>query len=159
MPVEKVKEFLESSGTEFEVIETPSAYTAQETAERAHIPGKELAKTVIVRVDGAFAMAVLPAPERIDFVLFRGLAAAQGVELATEEEFADLFPDCELGAMPPFGNLYDMKVFVEESLTEDDRIAFYGCDHSRLIRMKYADYEKLVRPQVGKFSQVYAEPR
>jgi Ala-tRNA(Pro) deacylase len=157
MPVEKVKAFLENSGADFEVIPAPAAYTAQETAAQAHIPGRELAKTVIVRTDGAFAMAVLPAPERIDFILLRGLAGAGNMELATEEEFAGLFPDCEVGAMPPFGNLYDMQVFVEESLAEDEKISFYGCDHSRLIRMAYADYERLVKPRVGRFSQAYAE--
>lgn len=156
MPIAKVKEFLENSGTDFEVTETPSAYTAQETAAQAHIPGKELAKTVIVKVDGAFAMAVLPAPERIDFTLLKGFTGAGSVELASEEEFAGLFPDCEVGAMPPFGNLYDMTVFVESGLAEDEKICFYGCDHSRLIRMAYADYERLVNPKVGRFSQVYA---
>jgi Ala-tRNA(Pro) deacylase len=156
MPIEKMKEFLESSGTDFEVIKAPSAYTAQETAAQAHVPGKELAKTVIVKANGTFAMAVLPATDRVDFGLLKGLAEAGSVELASEEEFTGLFPDCEVGAMPPFGNLYDMKVFVETGLAEDEKICFYGCDHSRLIRMAYADYERLVNPKVGKFSQVYA---
>lgn len=153
MPVTKVKNFLDERGADYELIDAPSAYTAQETAAEAHIPGRELAKTVVVKVDGAFAMAVLPASDRVDFGLLEGLSGAEHVELASEEEFAGLFPDCEIGAMPPFGNLYDMKVFVESSLAEDEKISFYGCAHSRLIRMAYSEYERLVHPRVGRFSQ------
>lgn len=154
MPAAKVKEFLESRGVKYEILDIPTAYTAQETAAEAHVPGRELAKTVIVKKDdGSFAMAVLPASERIDFALLRGVVGTDRVELATEEEFAGLFPDCEIGAMPPFGNLYGMEVFVEKALTEDEKISFYGCDHSRLFRMAYADYESLVKPRLGRFSQ------
>lgn len=157
MPVAKVIEFLKSSGTDYEISEAPTAYTAQKTAEEAHVPGGELAKTVVVKTDDAFAMVVLPAPARIDFALLKGVAGAGNVELATEEEFAGLFPDCEVGAMPPFGNLYGMQVFVEEELTKDEKISFYGCSHSKLIRIAYGDYEKLVQPRAGKFSQAYTE--
>ncbi len=154
MPVMKVKEFLESRGTKYEIIDIPTAYTAQETAAEAHVPGRELAKTVIVKKgDGAFAMAVLAATDRVDFVLLGGVAGVERLELATEEEFASLFPDCEIGAMPPFGNLYGMEVYVEKALEGDETISFYGCDHSRLVRMSYADYAKLVQPKVGRFAQ------
>jgi Ala-tRNA(Pro) deacylase len=153
MPVTKVKEFLEGSGTDYEIIKAPTAYTAQETAAGAHVPGKELAKTVIVKADGAFAMAVLPATVRVDLGLLAGVAGARSVELASEEDFAGLFPDCEVGAMPPFGNLYDMPVFVEAALAKDEKICFYGCDHSQLIKMAFSAYEKLVRPTRGRFSE------
>jgi Ala-tRNA(Pro) deacylase len=156
MPVTKVTGFLKSSGTDYEISEAPPAFTAQQTAEEVHLPGRELAKTVIVKIDGIFAMAVLPAPARIDFTLLKGVSGAGKVELATEEEFAGLFPDCEIGAMPPFGNLYDMKVFVEEELTKDDKISFYGCSHGKLIRVSFGDYIKLVKPETGRFSQAYA---
>jgi len=155
MPVTKVIEFLKSSGTDYEISDAPPAFTAQKTAEEAHVPGGELAKTVVVKTDDAFAMAVLPASARIDFALLKGVTGAGKVELATEEEFAGLFPDCEVGAMPPFGNLYGMKVFVEEELTKDEKISFYGCRHSNLIRIAYGDYEKLVKPVVGRFSPAY----
>jgi Ala-tRNA(Pro) deacylase len=153
MPVTKVLELLESSGVSYETLEAPAAFTAQQTAEEARIPGRELAKTVVVKIDGAYAMAVLPAPARIDFALLAGVAGSIKVELATEEEFAELFPDCEVGAMPPFGNLYGLKVYVEEDLAQDERISFYGCSHDRLIRMAYKDYARLVSPQAGRFSQ------
>ena len=152
MPVTKVKDFLEKNGVDYELVDAPSVYTAQETAAETHIPGREMAKTVIVKMDGAFAMAVLPASDRVDFSLLKGLSDSENVELASEEEFAGLFPDCEIGAMPPFGNLYDMKVFVESNLADDERISFYGCAHSQLIRMAYGDYERLVHPRVGRFS-------
>ena len=156
MLVKKVIEFLRSSGTDYEISEAPPAFTAQQTAEEAHIPGGELAKTVIVKADGIFTMTVLPAPARIDFSLLKGVTGAAKVELATEGDFAELFPDCEIGAMPPFGNLYGMKVFVEEELTKDEKISFYGCSHTKLIRIAYADYQKLVEPEVGRFSRAYA---
>lgn len=118
----------------------------------AHIPGKELAKTVIVKVDGEMAMAVLPASYKVDFKLLKKAAKAKKVELADEKEFKDLFPECEVGAMPPFGNLYDMNVFVAESLAEGKEIAFNAGSHTELIKMSYADFEKLAEPTVLKYS-------
>jgi Ala-tRNA(Pro) deacylase len=128
-------------------------FTAQEIAASAHIPGKELAKTVMVKIDGKMAMAVLPASYRIDFDLLQGATGASTIELASEEEFEDLFPDCEVGAMPPFGNLYGMDVFAAASLAEDTDIAFNAGSHSELIRLPYKDFEKLVGPKVLQFSR------
>jgi Ala-tRNA(Pro) deacylase len=148
MPVERLKRFLESEGVKYVTLSHSQAFTAQEIAASAHIPGKELAKTVMVKIDGDMAMAVLPADDRVDRDLLKQAAGADVVELASESEFRDLFSNCQLGAMPPFGNLWDMKVFVDERLTEDEEIAFNAGSHSELVRLAYADFERLVRPQV-----------
>lgn len=152
MPVKKLKEFLGKNKVKYVTLSHSEAYTAQEIASSAHIPGKELAKTVIVKIDGKMAMAVLPASKRVYFDLLKKATGAKKVELATEGEFQDLFPECEIGAMPPFGNLYEMDVFVDESLREDEEIAFNAGSHTELIRLSYKDFESLVKPKVVKFS-------
>jgi Ala-tRNA(Pro) deacylase len=152
MPVEKIKEFLDSHNIKYITISHSMAYTAQEIAASAHIPGKELAKTVIVKIDGKMVMAVLPASYKIDFDLLKKAAGASKIELASEQEFEDKFPDCEVGAMPPFGNLYGMEVFVAESLTKDKEIAFNAGSHSELIKLSYKDFEGLIKPTVAQFS-------
>jgi len=152
MPVGKLKEFLDSHGVKYVTISHSPAYTAQGIAASAHVPGKELAKTVVVRIGNELAMAVLPAPFKVDFDSLKGVAGVERVELATEEEFQSMFPGCEVGAMPPFGNLYGMKVFVARSLAEDDEIAFNACSHTELIKMSYSDFESLVEPTLGEFS-------
>lgn len=148
MPVEKLKEFLKSNDVKYMTISHSPAFTAQEIAQSAHIPGKELAKTVIVKLDDELAMAVLPAPYQVDLDRLKEASGAESVELATEEEFQDLFPDCEVGAMPPFGNLWDMEVFADRRLTDDEEIAFNAGSHSELVRLPYADFERLVEPEV-----------
>jgi Ala-tRNA(Pro) deacylase len=152
MPVKKIKEFLDSQNIKYISIIHSSAYTAQEIAASAHIPGKELAKTVMVKIDGGMAMAVLPATKKVDFDLLKEASGANKVELAGEQEFKGMFPDCEVGAMPPFGNLYGMKVFVAEILTEDKEIVFNAGSHTELIKLEYKDFEKLVKPKIIKFS-------
>ena len=153
MPVQKLKRFLDENGIKYVTIQHSAAYTAQETAAYTHIPGKELAKTVMVKIDGKMAMAVVPASHRVDFDRLRDAAKAKRVELASETEFKDFFPSCDVGAMPPFGNLYDMAVYVSDALCEDVEIAFAAGSHSELIRLAYADYERLVRPTVAGFSK------
>lgn len=148
MPSRKVKEFLDSQAVKYVKITHSPAYTAQEIAQSAHIHGKELAKTIIVFIEGRMAMAVLPATYAIDFDYFRKEIAAKKIELASEEQFKDKFPDCEVGAMPPFGNLYGMDVYVDKHLTEDKEIAFNAGSLSELVRMTYQDFEKLVKPRV-----------
>jgi Ala-tRNA(Pro) deacylase len=151
MPIQKLKNYLDKNKVEYSVVSHLTTYTAQGTAQSAHIPGKEIAKTVIVNVDGGdgrMAMVVLPASRKIDFVLLKEITGAQTVELATEDEFKDIFPDCEIGAMPPFGNLYAMDVYVERSLAEDEEIAFNAGNHRELIKMSYRDFERLVKPKV-----------
>jgi Ala-tRNA(Pro) deacylase len=152
MPVKKLKDFLDENGVKYVAIRHSEAYTAQEIAAFTHIPGKELAKTVMVKVDGNLAMAVVPASHRVDFELLREAAGAKQVDLAGEAEFRDDFPACDVGAMPPFGNLYDMDVFVSEALAEDVEIAFSAGSHCEVIRLSYADYEHLVQPRVARFS-------
>lgn len=152
MPIRKLREYLDSNNIKYVLISHSPAYTAQEVAERAHVSGREVAKTVIVKLNGELAMAVLPASKKVDFDLLREGTGAEFVELADEDEFAGVFPDCELGAEPPFGNLYNMNVYVAAALAEDEEIAFSAGTHSELIRMSYADYEKLVKPKVIRFS-------
>ena len=152
MSLKKLTEFLDRNQIEYMTIRHSLAYNAQRIAATTHIPGKEIAKTVIVKVDGRMSMAVLPASYRINLRLLRETSGARKVEIATETEFKNLFPDCEPGAMPPFGNLYDMEVYVAESLTEDEEICFNAGTHVELIRMAYADFERLVEPVVLRFS-------
>lgn len=153
MPVKRVKEFLDKAGVKYVVVSHAPAYTAQEIAASAHISGEELAKTVIVKLDDKMAMAVLPASRVIDFTGLKELAGASQAGLATEDEFRSLFPECEVGAMPPFGNLYDMSVFVDSSLTADEEIAFNAGSHKELLRLAYKDFEKLVEPKTGQFGK------
>ncbi len=152
MPVQKLKEFLDAHGVEYVVISHSPAFTAQKVAASAHIRGRDLAKTVIVKIDGRMAMAVLPASQKADLNLLRETAGAESVELATESEFRDRFPGCDLGAMPPFGNLYDMAVYVADSLAEDEEIAFNAGSFTELVRMAYRDFERLVQPTVLRFA-------
>jgi Ala-tRNA(Pro) deacylase len=153
MPVKKLKEFLDKNKVKYVSMKHSPAYTAQEIASSAHIKGKELAKTVIVKIDGSMAMAVLPASYRIDLNALKKVVEAKKIELATEKEFKDLFPDCETGAMPPFGNLYDMDVYVASSLSEDENIAFNAGSHTELLQLPYKDFETLVKPKVVMFSR------
>ena len=152
MPVKKLKEFLDSHNIKYVTISHSTVYTAQEIAASAHISGKELAKTVIVKLDGKMAMAVLPASYKIDFDLLKEATGANNIELASEHEFKDLFPGCTIGAMPPFGNLYGMDVYVARTLAEDKEIAFNAGSHSELIQLAYEDFERLVKPKVIRFS-------
>lgn len=152
MAIKKLQDFLDSKGVKYVSMKHSPAYTAQEIAAMAHVPGKQLAKTVIVKVDGEMAMAVLPASYKVDFKQLKKAAKAKKVELASEKEFKDLFPECEVGAMPPFGNLYEMSVYVSESLAEDEDIAFNAGSHTELIKLSYKDFENLVKPTVLKYT-------
>lgn len=154
MPVKKLIDYLDSNGVKYVTISHSPAYTAQKTAASAEISGKDLAKTVIVRMDNKMAMAVLPASYKVDFKLLKEATGVGNVELAGEEEFRGMFPDCDVGAMPPFGNLYGMDVYVAEKLAERKEIVFNACSHRELIRMSYRDFENLVKPKILKFSSV-----
>ncbi len=154
MTLTKIKEFLDEHSIKYTIIKHSSAYTAQEIAASAHISGKELAKTVMIKFDGKMAMAVLPASYKISFDDLKEVLGVEKVRLAYEQEFMDKFPDCEVGAMPPFGNIYGMEVYVAESLADDEEIAFNACSHTELIKMKYKDFEELVKPKRMKFSEL-----
>ena len=152
MPVKKLKKFLDDNGVKYVRISHSPAYTAQEIAASAHVPGRDMAKVVMVKLDGRMAMVVLPASRHVEFPLLRAATGAREAELASEGEFRDLFPECELGAMPPFGNLYDMAVYVTASLMAEDEIAFNAGSHTELIRMPTEEFNRLVKPEVMRFS-------
>jgi Ala-tRNA(Pro) deacylase len=149
VPLKKLKEYLDSENVKYGSVAHYETYTSQETAQSAHISGRELAKTVMVKINGRMAMAVLPASQKIDFALLKA-AIGSMAELAGEQEFIDIFPDCEVGAMPPFGNLYGMEVYVDEGLTRDEEIAFNAGSHIELMKLSYKDFARLVKPKVIK---------
>lgn len=122
--------------------------TAQDTAAAAHVGNQRFAKTVMLKVDGKLAMMVMPAAYRVDITRLSRALGGSEVELAQEEDFKDAFPDCELGAMPPFGNLYGMQVYVDARLAGQDDIAFNAGTHTDVVRMPYPEFEQLVRPQL-----------
>jgi Ala-tRNA(Pro) deacylase len=152
MPVQRLKEFLDEHQVKYVVISHSRAFTSQEIAAATHIPGKELAKTVIVEIDGKMAMAVVPGSQKVDVDMLRDAVGAERVTVAREAAFRDRFPECDLGAMPPFGNLYGMPVYVADSLTEDEEIAFSAGSHTQVVRMSYQDFERLVQPEVMRFA-------
>jgi Ala-tRNA(Pro) deacylase len=152
MHLSSLKEYLDRHNVKYIVISHSSAYTAQGIAALTHIPGKELAKTVIIKLDGKLVMAVLPALFHVDLGLLKKATKAKSVELASEDEFKDQFPECETGAMPPFGNLYGIDVFADASLAKDKEIAFNAGSHRELIRLGWEDFERLVKPKIIRFS-------
>ncbi len=152
MSLTTLKQFLDSKQIKYIVISHSVAYTAQGIAALVHIPGKELAKTVIVKIDGALAMAVVPASRQVDLPMLKSTAIAKSVELASEADFKGRFPDCETGAMPPFGNLYQMPVIADESLQLDKEIAFNAGTHRELVRLAWEDFERLVMPKIAKIT-------
>jgi len=155
MPMSRLKHCLDDHKVKYVIIKHSLAYTAREIAESAHIQGQELAKTVMVNIDGKMAMAVLPASEKVNLSLLKQAAEASKVRLAREDEFRDKFPECELGAMPPFGNLYGMEVFAAETLAADEEIAFNAGSHTELVKMAYKDFERLVQPRVAKLTPAH----
>ncbi len=148
MPLSKLREFLDSHHVKYLVYSHSLAYTAQGIAALTHVSGKKLAKTVIVKIDGILAMAVVPAALHVDLDRLLSLTGARAVEIASELEFKDAFPDCETGAMPPFGNLYDMAVYADASLAENEEITFSAGTHRELVRMGWDDMVRLVNPLV-----------
>ncbi len=152
MPIHtKLREFLDANGVAYEVRSHLQAFTAQEVAAAQHVPGREMAKVVSVRAGREFLMAVLPAPQRVDLGQLGAAAGKPDLHLATEAEFAGLFPACEAGAMPPFGNLYGLPVWVDQALTRDKDISFNAGTHEQTVRMAYADFARLVQPRVASF--------
>jgi Ala-tRNA(Pro) deacylase len=147
MPVAKLKDYLDTQGVKYVTISHSKAFTAMEVAESAHVQGREMAKTVVLNVDGKLAMAVLPAVQKVDLDLLRKNMGAASVELAREQDFRADFPGCEVGAMPPFGNLYGMTVYVDSRLAEDEQIAFNAGSHTEIVRLPYRDFERLVQPR------------
>jgi Ala-tRNA(Pro) deacylase len=152
MPIRRLRDFLDSHHIRYFVISHSPAYTAQEIAASAHVSGKELAKTVMVSVGGKMAMVVLPASRQLDFELLRALCGTGEVALAEEKEFGGLFPECEIGAMPPFGNLYGMEVYADDELDDGHDITFNAGAHTELLKMSWSDYRRLVNPLIARLS-------
>lgn len=147
MPSQLLKEFLDENDIKYVSIMHSMAFTSVEVAKSAHIPSRELAKTVIINVNDNLAMAVVPANYKVDLDILRKTLDTKKIQLAKESEFTPYFKDCEVGAMPPFGCLYNMDVYIAESLTEDDTIAFNAGSHLEVLQMNYKDYENLVKPR------------
>lgn len=152
----ELKALLDQSGVAYETIAHTPAYTSPETAQRAHLPTGDLAKTVIVNVDGKLAMAVLPATRDLDLARLKEVAGAREAYLASEWEFSPMFPGCERGAMPPFGKLYGLQVLADAALATHPSLAFNAGSHEELVRMSYADFERLARPQVADIGKPHA---
>ena len=151
MSATKLKEFLDGAGVKYVSIRHSAAFTASEVAASAHVLGRDFAKTLIVKMEGVLAMVVLPASRRLLLPDLREMLGTDDVKLATEAEFRGAFPDCEVGAMPPFGNLYAMRVYVAASLADEKDIVFNAGTHTEVIQMTYADFDRLVRPTVLDF--------
>lgn len=154
MPAKKLKQFLDDRGVKYVSIQHSPAYTASLVAKSAHISGSDFAKTVIVKNEGEMTMVVLPAHRKIVISELRDLLLSDEVELASEDEFIGRFPDCELGAMPPFGTLYGMRVYMDQSLAKYPEIAFNAGNHREVIKMDTDDYMQLAEPIVMDFATV-----
>ncbi|MGD8865868.1 MAG: YbaK/EbsC family protein [Anaerolineales bacterium] len=152
MPAETLLHYLEEKDIDYEVLRHEKAYTAQEVAAAAHISGDAVAKAVMVIVDGEMGMAVLPASYRVNLDHLKEQLGAKQVRLATEKEFKDRFPDCDLGALPPFGNLYDIPIYADERLSEEIDLAFCGGSHTELIRISFEAFKRLAEPRIHKFA-------
>jgi len=148
----EVVKFLDESGVKYELTQHEPAFTAQRMAAATGEPGRYVAKPVIVRVDGKNMMCVLPASRKIDMDALKSKLGAKSVELLGEKDIGQIFGDCELGAEPPFGNLYDLPTIMDKSLEKDEHIMFQGGTHDKAIRISMADYRRLVSPKVLEFS-------
>ena len=152
MPATLIKSLLDRKHVKYVTIRHSPAFTAQEVAQSAHIPGRIMAKTVMVEIDGELAMTVIPSNHRVIMDDLCTLAGTEDVRLAREEEFEHIFPDCEPGAMPPFSNLYDLSVYVSPDLADESEIAFNAGTHTEIIRMMFHDFDLLVHPTVARFT-------
>ena len=150
---EKLVHFLEEQHVPFVTMPHARAYTAQEIAASVHVPGQEVARTVIVQGDEKLSMTVIPATRRIDLVLLKKALAVRKIRLATEAEFEGVFPECEVGAMPPFGNLYRIPVVVDESLKKDREIVFNAGSHTETVKMAFDEFVELVKPIFASFTE------
>src|SRR5690554_2193637 len=148
MPIQQLKEFLDGANVEYMCLTHPPAFTAQQLAHHVKIAGDKVVKTVIIELDGKMAMLVMPATWRVRWESLSRILDTDFVDLADEQAFQDRFPDCEVGAMPPFGNLFGMTVYCAESLTEQPELAFAAGSHTETLHMKTRDFLNLVQPIV-----------
>jgi Ala-tRNA(Pro) deacylase len=149
---ERMEKYLRDNGVSFQSMTHPEVYTAQERAAAQHVPGKQLAKVVMALADGEMVMLVLPASYRVNFTRLAAFLGAKKVRLAKEEEFGDIFPDCDLGAMPPFGNLYEVPVYADGAFDDDGDLVFQVGTHRDTMKIRYADFARLAQPKVGEFA-------
>jgi Ala-tRNA(Pro) deacylase len=147
-----MEQYLRENGVPFETMTHAQAYTMQEVAAKLHVSGKQVAKVVMVKADKKMVMLVIPAPSRLNFAKVRALLDAAKVSLAKEEEFADLFPDCATGAMPPFGHLYDVPLYLDQALAEEANIIFRVGTHRHTMKIAYDEFARLAQPTVGEFA-------
>ncbi|MHC4971337.1 MAG: aminoacyl-tRNA deacylase [Planctomycetota bacterium] len=153
MPVaRKLKAFLDEHKVKYHVLSHHERFTSSEIAQALHVPGQELAKVVMVNADGKLVMAVVTANDRVDLGALKGVIGAKNAKLATEDDFKGTFPDCEVGAMPPFGNLYDVPVFADSALTKDEEIVFEAGNHKEAVKLSYGDFDRLVKPKVAEIA-------
>jgi Ala-tRNA(Pro) deacylase len=150
---ERLEAYLRKHQVPYQLQHHAQAFSAQKIAEREHIPGKMVAKTVIVMVDSQLIELVLPASSQVDLNKLQTYLGARDIRLAHESEFANVFPDCEVGAMPPFGNHYGIAVYMEKRLTEEETMVFPVGTHTDTMSLKYADFERLVQPKVIEFAR------
>jgi Ala-tRNA(Pro) deacylase len=153
MVAKKLRDFLDGAGIRYITITHSKAFTAPEVAASAHVPGAELAKTVILRVDGHLAMAVVSANHHVDLEALRAATQARNVGIAGEAEFRDAFPGCEVGGMPPFGHLWGLDVYADAHLAEREAITFNAGSHTELIRVSWSDFERLAEPRILEFAR------
>jgi Ala-tRNA(Pro) deacylase len=147
MPIStKLKEYLDRQGVRFEHHVHPTAYTAQETASSMHLPGRDIAKTVVIEADGALLLAIVPANQKVDLHHLKFITRAANIRIADEREFSEAFPSCEPGAVPPFGNLFGFSAYCDTQLEQDDTIEFNAGSHTDTLRMAFDDFKKLARP-------------
>jgi Ala-tRNA(Pro) deacylase len=149
--VKRLQEYLDSQGIPYEVKPHREAYTSQEIAAASHVSGKVMAKVVMVKRGAGFVMAVLPAACKVGVDRLEKVFGVPGIGVAREHEFAGLFPDCDTGAMPPFGNLYNVEVYVDEEIAKHSHMIFQAGNHQELVVMRYADFARLVQPKVAEF--------
>ena len=150
--LKKLKAYLEKNQVRYELGVHEMLYTAQEIAATLHVPGKELAKVVMVKADGKMVMLVLPASYRVETKKLKKVLKCKRLGIAKEKDFEEVFPDCEVGAMPPFGNLYNLEVWVDRVLAEDEFVVFQAGSHVETLKIRYNDYARLVNPKAGDFS-------
>jgi Ala-tRNA(Pro) deacylase len=148
MPAEKLRKFLDLRKVKYVAIQHSMAFTAQEIAESVHVPGKMLAKTVVVNLDGEMAMVVLRATDQVSLERLAKVLGVKRAALARETDFLHRFEDCEVGAMPPFGNLYGMPLYMDRTLSEQPEIVFNAGSHLEVVRMAFRDYARLASPNL-----------
>lgn len=153
---QRIGEFLDSQGVRHDLLPHAEAFAAQDVAHSLHVSGRRLAKAVVLDADGRLVMAVLPASHRLDLAEFQAALEARRLAMLSESELAKIFPDCQLGAVPPFGNLYGIDVWMDSTLAETEEIVVCAGTHADCLRMKSADYLNLVKPKLGRFSEVWA---